>query len=158
MKSGNFKLSDTTSVLSFLHNFKADCDSNGFHEDVAMWLFQYFMNDRARAGLGHEVYVTKEDDIKQEGKLTIYCQAINYLLATHTTDCIITKADMTKFKQLQGMFAATYSEVLLEEALRFRPVYDESSVYKVAVELLHESGRFSVCTFRRHSKIQCCKA
>lgn len=48
-------------MLSFLHNFKLVCDSNGFHEGATEWLFQYVMKDLAKAALVQRVIATKQD-------------------------------------------------------------------------------------------------
>lgn len=68
VKSASFKPSDPISVLSFLYIFNTACDSNGIQDGAALWIFQRFMKDPAKAGFAHRGCVTKEDDSKQEGK------------------------------------------------------------------------------------------
>lgn len=105
------------SILSFLHKFKMSCDSNETHAKAAMWPFQYFMEDPARAALVHLACATENDDIQNEGNLTAHGQVVNYRLAPSVTDDMIAEAEVetTNFKHTEHMSAVRYSEVLREK-------------------------------------------
>lgn len=145
MKSACFRPSDPISVLSFLHNFKMACDSNGIHEGAAMWLFQYFIKEPAKAPLMHRVCLTDKDS-QQKGKLTTYCQVVNYLLVTYATDDEIAKAEagIMQFKKPERMSATLFSELLWEKALRCGRVYNDARLKALFIEGLHTSIRLSM--------------
>lgn len=65
------------------------------------------------------VCATKKDDPQLEVKLTAYCQVVNSLQATCATNDVTAeiKAEIINFKQLEGLLAARYSEVIWEKAL-----------------------------------------
>lgn len=48
MKSAVVKPSDLIFVVSFLHNFKTTCDSNGIDEGSAIWLIVHLMKEPHR--------------------------------------------------------------------------------------------------------------
>lgn len=45
-----------------------------------MWLFQHFMRYSAKVAFAHLVCATRCDTPEKEGKLTAYCQVVNYPL------------------------------------------------------------------------------
>lgn len=79
MRSVNFKPSEPISMRSFLQNFRSSCDCNGIYRAAGMWLFQHSLKDRTKAALVHRVSATKENVPDRKGKLTTYCQVVNYL-------------------------------------------------------------------------------
>lgn len=60
-----------------------------------MWLFQQFVKKPEKL-LFHIIYAPQKVNI-----LPTYCQVVNYLLATYTTDYVIfeAKADIKNFEQ-----------------------------------------------------------
>lgn len=112
----------------FVHSFKTVCDSNDIYDGAALWLFQHFVKDPAKAALAHKVSTTKQGVPAWKRKLTTYGQVHNYLLVSYTIDDVTTvfTADVTSFKQLVEMSAARYSRLEWEKTVRCGPVYDES--------------------------------
>lgn len=144
MNSENFKASNPDSVLSFFQNLKTFRNSNGIHEGAVMWAFQYSMKDPAKAALSLRVCATMEDDLQQEGKLTTYSPVVNCLLATYATDdeIIEIEANITNLKQPEEMSAVRSLDALLEKALRYGRVYEESRLIRVFIKRSQESIRF----------------
>lgn len=60
INSADFKPSDPNSIMSYVHSFKTACDSNGIHGGTAMWLFQYFIANSAKAVLARRVSASRE--------------------------------------------------------------------------------------------------
>lgn len=110
---------------SSLHNFKNACGSIGIYEEAAMWQFQNFFKERAKAALIHRVCTTRKDDSQSEGRLTTYCQVVCYLLATYATDNVIAeaKANITSFYQSENKSATRYAQLLWEKTPRCGQVY-----------------------------------
>lgn len=121
-----------------------------------MWLFQQFIKDPAKAALAHRVRAKKEISAQEEGKLTRYCQVVNYLVGNYASDDAISgvDAEVTNFKQPEKMSVERFSEVLWEKALRCGPLYDESSLKGVFIEGLNESICFSMGTYLVRTKMQ----
>lgn len=92
-----------------------------------MWLFQYFMKDPAKAAVAHRLCAKEDQNSQKEGKLTIYCQVVNYLLATYAIEDMIAEAEaeIMSFKQPEYVSVVRYLEVLWEKALRCDLVYGE---------------------------------
>lgn len=119
---------ESISVLSFFHNFQTAWDSNGVHKRAAVWCFQPFMKEIAKATLSHIVCAAGGEERQSDGELTFYRQIVNCLLETYATDDVIAKieADLTWFKRSESMTAITYTKVLCGEALPCDRVHDES--------------------------------
>lgn len=119
MKSCFLKPLDPTFVLSFLQKFKSACDSNGVYEEAAMWLFPYFLKELAKAALSNYMMTQNSGQTHFEGKLTTYCQVVNYMLETYTADNVIVEIepDINRFKQAADMSAVRFSELLWEKVL-----------------------------------------
>lgn len=58
-----------------------------------MPLLQYFARDLANVYLENRVCVTEDDEHQRDGKLTAYCQGVNYTLAMYATDEVIAEAE-----------------------------------------------------------------
>lgn len=67
VKSVNFKPLNPISVSCFLHIIATACVRYGSDEGTALWHFQIFRKDRAKASLAHKVCITKEYDSQQKG-------------------------------------------------------------------------------------------
>lgn len=74
---------------------------------------------------------------RQDGKLRLYNEVKNYLLATYTNESIITEADMgiIEFKNSTREKAFEYLQVLWPKVLGRRPVSDE---YRLENRILHD--------------------
>lgn len=79
-----------------------------------MWIFQHFMKGTDKKALEHRKFATNVDDPQTGEALTTYYQVVNNLLAIYATDEVIAKvqAEVTKFKQLEGICAVRHSKVL----------------------------------------------
>lgn len=85
------------------------------------------MKKLATAALSAHTCPSSSGRLGQEGKLTPYCQVVDYLLMTNTTDDTIFEADVeaTNFKQSKCLNAVEYPQTLSTKALCFGPMYDE---------------------------------
>lgn len=95
MKTNIFDPYYPIQIISFFSSFKLDCDTNGIHEVVAMWLLHFFMNKQAAAALDSTIALCAKSSQKRqkEGTLTKYCEVVEYLLDTYVTDDVIPETD-----------------------------------------------------------------
>lgn len=66
MKYSIYKPSDFISILATLHNFQIVCDSNGIHEETAIWLHPYFLKERANAAQSYRISATVDSNSHRE--------------------------------------------------------------------------------------------
>lgn len=101
-------------------------ESNGICGGAIMGLFQHFMKHPTTAVLAQGVRVTEKEDPRKEGKLTAYCQDVNYLLTMYGTDDLIPDAEVgiTNFKHLKHNSAVRHSEALQSKAFCYGRVYE----------------------------------
>lgn len=87
--------------MAFSLPSKTACETNGIHEGTKMGLFTLFMKQTTGTALDARTCLSRSSCARQEGNLTSYCEAVNYLLPTYLTDDIIAEADMDviNFKQ-----------------------------------------------------------
>lgn len=134
--------SDTGSILGFLPVFQMNCDTNRIHECAAMWLFHF--SRKTRRSPPQRTYLSVQlEPRSQKGKLTSYCEVVNFLLTTYATDDIIAAAnmDIMKFEQPAGQSAVGYAQALWTKGLRFGPVNNEYRLKGICNEGLRKSIR-----------------
>lgn len=157
MRSANFKPYDLISILFFLHKFMTACDRNNIHKNGAMRHFQHFVKNPSKGTVAQRVCVTKKDNRKWNGKLTIYCQVVSFLLGIYATDDVISavEAYIASFNQMKEKFVARYSETLREKVLCYLRVYEETMLKREYIEGLQDPLVFSWeqtgCTHRFNS-------
>lgn len=110
VKSSIFKPADPIYIAAFRHIFKTACDSNGIHEEAAIWLFPHFMKEMAKAALSYRKSSSKDNNTQKKRTLTTYCQVINFPLETYAADEVTAKAErnIMSYKQPKNMFAVCY--------------------------------------------------
>lgn len=142
MRTRLFNGSDPITILTFLSSFRSSCDSIGVHEGAALWLFQYFLRDPAKASLTARLGRPHERGSKA-GKLTSYCQVVNHLLRTFATDDIIAEAeaDLTRCVQTDKMTEAQFEALLWKKALRCGSVFPETRLRSLFIEGLNATIR-----------------
>jgi len=86
MKANFFDATDLISILSFLGNFKAACDSNDVHEGAAMWILPHFMKKPASVAVTSRLRLKKSEGRRSEGTLSSYCEVVNHLLGQYASD------------------------------------------------------------------------
>lgn len=80
MKCTSIKTSDSIYILSFLHNFMSERDSNNIYGGTAMCLFPHFIRERDETALSVCVPADQNIRYKQESKQNTCFQVANYLL------------------------------------------------------------------------------
>lgn len=80
-KSHYFNGIEHISVLGFLPEFHTACNSNGFNEGAAMWLFQYWVRDSVKTTLTERK--TTKIGKRKDGNQRKYFQAVNWFLGTY---------------------------------------------------------------------------
>lgn len=95
-----------------------------------------FMKDCIKSALAHRACTTEKEDPRKRGKMSAYCQIVNYLLVTYDTNDIIAgaEAEITKLKQSDYMSAVTYSEDSWKMALRCGRVFEYARFKEVFVK------------------------
>lgn len=80
----------------------------------------FLLGESERASPSARIYLSFTCQAGQRGKLTSYCEALNYFLPTHTTNDNSTKGNLNigNFKQLAQQSAIEYAEGLWMKALR----------------------------------------
>lgn len=58
----------------------------GIHEEAAMCVFQYFIEDLAKAAFTHRMSTVKDYDTQMKRIISMNCPIVNYLLTTYTID------------------------------------------------------------------------
>lgn len=103
----------------------------------------------ARAALAHRMGTSVEGNFYEEGKLTSYCQLVNYVLEAYASSDVIAEAegDITNYKQPENMSAVRYSQAFLEKALLCGQVYSESKLKGFFKEERYNSIGFSMRNF-----------
>lgn len=139
------------SVIGLSKIFKLACDTDGVHENAAMWLFYFFMNKTASAALDARL-TTKRADKKHcraaGGKaryFNTYPQAVNFLLRKYATNEAIAgiESKITRFVQPSGMSLSQCAKELVPNTLRCDDVYDEHGCSKIFIKSLDALIRYS---------------
>lgn len=141
MKSQNFDGSDPITILKCLPTFQKECDANGIHEGVAMWLFHYFVRKTTMAAFYARV-TTKEDlRNKKRRKPTYYHEVVHYLLRTYSTEEVIAGADAERnqFRHPIPMSWPDYAQELWTNAFKCGTVCTEPRLKCILIEGLHDS-------------------
>ena len=152
MQAKTFDGKDPIRILSFLHSFQNAADTNGLHEGAAMWLIVRFMSGPAHHALNARLAPAIQ--AASAGKLTTYCQVIQYLLQTYASDEEIARVDaeVKRFVQQPNQSAHKYALALYDKTSRCGPVYTEEDIISLFVEGLHESIRGHVRAYWSESR------
>lgn len=121
-----------------------------------MWLFSHSIQEVVKAALSHLMTADNKKNQEQEGKLTKYCEVVNYLLEMCGTDDVIDKAeaDIKSHKQPTEWTAGRYYETLCKRALRCGMVYNEWRFKEFFIEGISSSICYScVPTIERRRKL-----
>lgn len=129
MKSTIFRLSSMIFIGSFLYSFKMVCVCNGIFEGAAMYMFLYFMNVPGTATLAHQVCDTENDDSQKESKPSTWCQDVNYLIATFTSDDVTSEplVEIMNLKQPEYTSTIRHSGMVWEELYALKMFKKSSS-------------------------------
>ena len=139
-------------ILEFLWKFKFACDSNGVHEGMAVWLFQYFLDGSVHTAVTsrlsaniHGYHRRNEADA-----LRTFPAVVNFLLRQYATDDVISEAhlDLTTFRQSSGMLEEDFSELLMKKNRLCGNVLDDLALKASFIEGLLPAIRSAV---RSHS-------
>ena len=161
LKSMNFDGSRPIAILNFLAEFRRSCDTNRVHEGAAFHLFSNFIRGTAIEDLRHNLTGPGHNEISGDGsdvegdveaapsvlgRLTSYCEVVQYLLFTYATDDVIAEAhsDLQSFKQAPNVNPVAYSNQLLTKVARCGHVYSPSTLRAFFVEGVHENIREAV--------------
>lgn len=81
---------------------------------------QRSVQDPAKRSLTQRDSIIHNDDAQQDRTLTTCFLVVSHLLATYATNDVMAqgKADLTNLKQLEGISAVRYPEVLWVDSLR----------------------------------------
>lgn len=148
-----FNATDPIAILNFLPAFKTACDTNGIHEGAAIWIFHFSLRDPARvaptARTVNKSSWTSNKSSRDTSKLTTYCEVVQYLLRTYSTDDIIAEveASLMRFTQGDRMNETDYAQALWTKALRCGTVYSEEHLKGLFIEGLHEPVRKNVQSY-----------
>ena len=144
----NFNGSDPVSIINFLSTFQTACNTNGVHEGAAMWIFQFFLKDAAKALVKSRTTATKKKRRKSSSadRLTSYSEVVHFLLKTYATDEVLAEAyaDVQNYAQPSGMSEIDYSRRLYDKALRCGNVFSDQVLKGIFVEGIGESIRAHV--------------
>jgi len=143
-----FDPSNGIGVLSFLSNFKRACDSIALHEGLAMWLIPHFVKGSTSQSL-HSRITASPPDVANPGKLTTYCQVVQYLLRTYATDDRISEAEMSLIHFTQGpnMSVEQYANSLQDMAEKYGNVHSEDRIKDLFINGLHHSYRDNIRSY-----------
>ena len=83
-------------VIPFLMYFRMACNNVDVHEGATVWLFPYFL--RSTANGSYHARLSNPEDVRKhrrtkDTKITLYPEAIIYLLSTYATKSAIKEAD-----------------------------------------------------------------
>lgn len=67
---------------------------DGIHQGADMRLFRFFAGKRGSAALSARICLSRSVGLRQDGELTSYCQAVNYLLTMYAADYTIAEVDV----------------------------------------------------------------
>lgn len=146
------------SIVRFLKNVRIAWNTNGVHEDAAMWLLHFFMAKTVSAVL----IVRLSDDGKSEKHshfdsgetryFTTYPPVDYFLLKKNATDEVITKteSDTTPFVQLSHMTPFQYAEELVTKTLCYGELYQEYALKEIFIEGLDASIRHRMREYWRN--------
>lgn len=111
-------------------------DTKRIHEGTRMLLFHFFIRNLLRTALNGRDFLSTSSCTGKERELTLYCEFLNYLVATYSFDSIITQADTNgmNFKQLAEQSAVSYEQASRTNALQYGPVYNECDLRRTFIE------------------------
>ena len=137
-------------ILEFLWKFKFACDTNGVHEGMAIWLFQYFLDGSVHSAVTSRLRANVRGYHRRNTAeaLSTYPAVVNYLLRQYATDDVISEGhlDLTTFRQSSGMLEEDYSELLLRKNRLCGNVFDETTLKAYFIEGLLPAIKAAVRT------------
>lgn len=129
MKFKTLDATEPTTILILPNDFKLACNTNGVYKGPTIWLLRQFMEKLASAVPKACTCCRPRKKRRQgEGTLKTYCEVINYLRSSFSTDDDKAEKDvqMSTSKQPQDMNSVEYSKSSWLMELKCGSVYDES--------------------------------
>ena len=137
-----FKGGDSIRILDYLDSFRRVCDIMEVHEGAALLLLPQFMTGAPKQDMLQKVE-TYSKGHRQSGRLTSYCQAVNYLLETYADNQTISRAhaEIIRLQQKEDQSPLRFRDHLFARASRCGKVYDQEALIHIFIEGCHESIR-----------------
>lgn len=146
MRDRRFGDTDLASIMAFLQDFKAPCNTCAILEGAALWLFKYSVGGAVQSIIIARVALPTDTMKAPEGCYTNVSAVVHFLLIRYATENTIAAVNDKVRNFLQLSFSATkYAQQLWPRALMRGSVYKE----KVLEDLLVEGVKRAVSCFLR---------
>ena len=147
MREPDFNGEDPILILKFLATFVKESDAHGISEPQAFVLLPYFME-----GMAYDMLLaaTSGSEDPSEGGVTCWPQAINFLLATFSTDTVIQSSpdDLREVTQQYSETERQYYQRLLTHFARCGNTHAEHEKMSLFINGLDPNFRDLVGQFR----------
>lgn len=146
-----FTPSDSLSVLSFPEILKTACNTNGFRESSAAWLFPYLIQDPSKADCSHRVTANNRKQLARRENHNILQSS--HLVKGNLYNSWNHRWSWRKISRLKtdskddGKTMVRYSKVLMEMTITFGCVHNKLGSKRFLELGLHLCIWNSFCTY-----------